>query len=479
MNRAGVRVKLESRSGNRARFGACRTVTSGLLLSCLCACGSGGGTPNAVDSSNDSAPDVLDAGDGNADDVDAVGEDADAFSAKPDVQIDSVSNPCPNGVIEIDFPCTYSGLCTSETAYASFKTIGCAEAGYATCCDGQTCRADGGGVCPAGQLCGAPVWSGQGTGGTPCQQPTCKSSADCKGQAYCLKPRGACASAGTLGVCTALPQNGAIGPLNDSGPVCGCDGKTYATFHAVLSAQVSVDYDGPCCDPVKMPFPKENPLGFAQLELCGKGFDFYGDPSPLQSLCPAATGSVFVNIPPAVTGTTLAASDWKHLCGKATAAKRAFGRGGPNCTAAPSPVADCGVGCQDPCGCLQCADAPLTCQGDGMGNCAGGCTNSWSCAGLIFTDKAWGLACDGDCPSIQTTITGKLAQWQACVSDSDCVARASHCAQNACFVPVNAKFSQGEIDAILLTWGNKSCSTCTCAGTTAPMATCTAGMCSL
>lgn len=450
-----------------------RLCYSALFLLATAAC-TPGTTPMAVDAQNGA-------------DSGSIASSSDTAISPNTADVDGKSKPETTswgsggkGCATIDFPCGYTSECASETDYAGFKTIGCAEAGYdPSCCSGETCKPAGGGTCPTGQLCAQaptpPDWS------APCQTPNCAGDTDCSGGRFCLKPRGQCQTAGKIGVCTAKIEYGGSNSLDDSEKLCGCDGKTYEGFGAILAATVSVDHAGYCCDPAKMPFGKDNPMGFSEIEVCGGTPDFQvcsGAGAAPWSLCPPGGNSCFVSVPPAVTGTTLSDADWNDLCSAVSAGNKAYGVGGPNCKGPLAPTPTCAKGCQDPCGCNPCAVSGFACNGDNFRQCTDGCTNDFVCGdGLTCTQLTWGAVCAGTCDGIQAAAKAQLPAWQKCATDADCVPRLARCALPGCFVVVNKAHTQDELDVRFNAWGYKGCGGCDCAGKVAPKAKCIGGVC--
>ena len=385
---------------------------------------------------------------------------------------------CPNGHMNIDFPCAVQQVCSNETDYSSFKTIGCAEAGYdPKCCSGATCKSTGGGVCPQGQLCSSFSYMG---GAASCSAPNCASNADCGSDTYCLRPRGQCQASGKNGVCAKLAAPNGQSASYESGPLCGCDGKTYTGFAQVLGAQISIDHTGNCCDAAKMPFAKTNAQGFTQLEVCDVPYELQYTLnckySATSKLC-ASGSSCFLDIP---STPTLSDADWSPLCIAASSGSKAYGHGGA-CGDKLAPTPPCSTGCTDPCGCATCAPTSLACAGtDVVQECRGNCVDTQTCGGgLSCKAMSWTPLCVGSCADIQAVTAAKLPTWQACNMPWDCEVRIGRCVVPGCFFAVNKAFSQAQIDVFLDAWGYASCGTCDCNGQQAPPVSCLNGTCVL
>lgn len=297
-------------------------------------------TPEALDTSDSlgsvdtvELPDAVNL----ADEIDLPdGEDSDGAPDVPDAPaaVDAPDSSDQNDVtdgseectyanmVQLDFPCSVDHRCTNETAYATYKSLNCAQAGYGDCCQGGICVDDSSGSCPPGELCrdlyGQPYLPA-------CAPPNCASDKDCGASQYCLRARGQCAATGKVGVCVTTVHFGSEYPSYEPGPLCGCDGKVYSSFWQVLDAKASVDYKGLCCDPSKMPFSNQNPDGFTELEVCGltPGLSFgLGCKKPPVNTDCAGTTSCTLEIPAAAT---ISDAKWTALCGAATAGTKAYG----------------------------------------------------------------------------------------------------------------------------------------------------------
>jgi hypothetical protein len=92
--------------------------------------------------------------------------------------------------------------------------------------------------------------SGFSTGGRCPSRLACLATADCAVDEFCDLPEGRCNNSQGNGSCR--PGGMAAPALQcdpDSGPVCGCDGKTYANECARHRAGVSKARGGPCPPP--------------------------------------------------------------------------------------------------------------------------------------------------------------------------------------------------------------------------------------
>jgi len=103
--------------------------------------------------------------------------------------------------------------------------LACASCGEFFTCEDGACREHCGPVPP---------------GNDQCQQPTvCQSNDDCGDAQYCAAARGMCDGPGT---CVDRPK----ACTRERSPVCGCDGKTYATACLAATAGVRVASAGEC-----------------------------------------------------------------------------------------------------------------------------------------------------------------------------------------------------------------------------------------
>ena len=101
-------------------------------------------------------------------------------------------------------------------------------------CDGQTYRFD----CQRVIAEVSPFRAGA------CNSPTCRSPTDCAAGEFCESRDGVCSTQGTCQ--PGGPDATAVRCPSDTGPVCGCDRKTYPSECGRRQAGVSKSRDGPC-----------------------------------------------------------------------------------------------------------------------------------------------------------------------------------------------------------------------------------------
>ena len=419
-------------------------VTRRWFLACLAVTG-------LVDCSKPAVPVAVDVADSVGDAIDV------ADSADTDVVIKDIDgsisdgsdgNLCPNGVIQIDFPCYPDRACSGATTWVGNKTVTCADLGYAPgCCNGLSCQPNAtSGVCPEGQFCSpGPAFDDL------CVTPDCSGNSDCK-DGYCLKPPGACNDSAAKGVCVGNdntcgnPQGNADHKL-----YCGCDGEAHTGLCDIVAAKTSIAAEGPCCKADKIGFLQGNPLGFTQWETCltYKSSEYVPQnakcqPADANSLCGAGETSCVGDLASAGTVTD---AEWAMLCQIAGAPyiTRVGGRGGVACGGAPSAPVMCASGCADPCGCKSCVSAYLPgCSTDttAIVQCVGQCLEATPCGpGLACTGQGAGLTCGGACADVWSAVQAKLPGWKACTTASDCKMVPLSCGKMTCPIAANPKSS--------------------------------------
>lgn len=191
----------------------------------------GGGAVDTGDGQlADTEPDPDSTGDAAATDTDGWQVDTGADIAPTDGQGGGScanNSQCPSGLF----------FCQRDTGYCDLigtcvaKPQGCPEIYQPVCgCNGQ----DYGNACEA-HAAGVSVASA----GT-CAAPTgCQDNAECPGGQFCSKPAGNC---GGMGKCSKYPDF--CGRALD--PVCGCDGKDWASPCVAALSGVNVAKSGAC-----------------------------------------------------------------------------------------------------------------------------------------------------------------------------------------------------------------------------------------
>ncbi len=451
------------------------------LIVLCCGCGKGGGGSGPADASAD-APDAV-----AVDAPDTIAVDApDVAKTWPDTG-DAAENPCPNGVMEIDFPCAAPQVCTSLTTYATYKTLTCADLGYnPQCCNGLSCSSPGSATCPSGTLCA----------GTACHLPECTTDAACPGS-YCMHPPGQCTAPG---VCVDSGLCGTQEAPKDKTAWTTCSGESVVGLCALWAAHGSVAQQGVACDPDKVLFSQDNPLGFTQWEACIS----WGTPPNLPNITgmkcgnPDATSRCAAEELACVLDLagagTISDAAWQQICDFAAipAVTRVVGRGGAQCSGAPGPVHACGDACSDPCGCAACgAGMPEACSATDTSAfqlCQAGCWQSAPCGtGLSCSTVAGAAQCTGSCADLQAAWNARLPGWQPCGDYLDCQLSPLVCGLggSSCKVAVNKSVSTATLRHWLDPWtaqcGKAMCKTtwggAACSGTAESWADCTNGFC--
>lgn len=427
--------------------------------------------------------------------------DTDASTSGTDAEIDvgsgwwgseTGSGKCPNGVINIDFPCAKEKVCSGPTSYATFKTKNCQDLGYAPgCCAGQSCSGNlGETACPAGEICAPTTW-----GPDACQLPNCVTDSDCS-SGSCRKPAGACGQSTVKGTCV---MEGACGSpdLSDFNLYCGCDGKTYVGYCSLVKAKTNLDAPGPCCAPGKVKFAKNNPLGFTYWEACSTTDDVPGADScqkpDANSLCGTNEFSCVAELP---GPGTISDAAWNELCKIAgfPNVNRVVGRGGPACKGPPSPPSTCAAGCTDPCGCKSCAGTGLpVCSTitSAILECKDDCISEYDCGpGLACETSGNGAVCGGSCVDLMSAAKAKLPSWQACTEGNFCSTGVLGTCGQTCAIPINlssaTEFAYWQGGLVKHGCKSEGCTctgtgwntSCSCVGKTKGMVGCYTGMCS-
>lgn len=413
----------------------------------------------------------------------------------PDVDAD----PCPQGRIAIDFPCSATFVCRDSTRFVRFRTVTCTDLGYdPRCCMGGGCETDGEGQCGTGELCVL----GVGRGNDECVKADCGGPAAtaCAEGDFCEMATGSCDPVTARGACVGVPKEEQwcrepYGyPHHPGGWACGCDGKSYRNDCERRKAATSKAGDGPCCDPSKVGFARENPAGHTGWVACiaaAGGSPFY---DVLPQLLLVAPGLDCPDSPPVSDSPVCAPGDrwcrselalepgsamvtdasWQEVCRVAgfPFVARVVGTGGAACVGVDCAEAPrCGEPCGAPCGCCACANGKARCDGPYLLVCKSGCWDLAKCSGggACIEGGPSGATCGRSCEEIEADwerfAEGDFAK---CGDDAGCRILAGHCevGLGGCFVATGYGIGQWDLDILASEWVAAGCGgggVCKCA----------------
>lgn len=416
------------------------------------------------------------------DDLDAVHEtDAPATSRdpgpRPDAPVTGEGEFHPDegcGILYIDFPCMKYLVCVDERHYYRQKDLTCADLGYdPACCSGLTCGGDGDGSCDEDARC---VSSGSYSESDACRQYECGALDDppCAEGTMCEFATGTCGGPGERGVC--VPTTPYCNELEPAWQ-CGCDGVSYPGTCARRAAGVSLDHDGPCCDPSRVPFDRDNPTGVLSWQACIADDAHY--PAATLASMGAHVDCVPVGVSPACdAGETACRGSLDLEPGTTRPTDASFAvacavaalpivrvllpeRGSDCAQVAPAPAPLCRYGCWAPCGCDTCA-VGRTCNAamDGLDVCTGTCLEEHPCAagcGTWFGEPACRLTCLESKAFYEHELA--VAAEKTCDDDAGCVVLQGHCTVGlgGCWHPATNATPQAYLDALAVTWTEQGC----------------------
>lgn len=218
--------------------------------------------------------------------------------------------PCPNGFINIDFPCSKDFECLGNTTFRTNTTLNCEQNGYdPKCCSGMTCQQGGPQACPDGTLC----IDNTGWGLSACMTKNCggPGGATCAAGYTCRLPAGSCDPAVTMGVCVTSDSVAGLPPCVSCTDDCVDEGSHCEGGQIVQCKEVGgcfKKFSFPCttqpvCAGAGLCLPKDGWLGGP----CGAGgtcgafepYDCVGGGSGLCTkscaTCSGGTCNVIVN----------------------------------------------------------------------------------------------------------------------------------------------------------------------------------------
>lgn len=221
-------------------------------------------------------------------------------------------------------------------------------------------------------------------------QSTCSAAADCGSGEYCALADGTCLSPRALGFCKSRPEDcSAV-----EGPVCACDGKTYANACAAAAAGFSVASTGACTNACGGP----NHTGCPDGQYCQLAMGACGDAAP------SGTCEALPEMCPDLRGSPVCGCDGKTYdndCKAAQAGVSVLAQGACAC----SPTKECEPDryCAYASGaCLgasptgSCQPKPATCSDLGSAVC--GCDGETYVNGCKAGQKGVSVAMMGECP---------------------------------------------------------------------------------
>lgn len=390
---------------------------------------------------------------------------------------DVAADPCPGGMIFIDFPCDRSWRCIDSGTYIPMQTVTCEDEGFdPMCCSGAGCRELEPVACPPGTLCV------DGAGRTPCAPLDCGGDfgAECgKPDDLCELPTGACDAASAAGVC--VGRTDCTWYWDYPGWVCGCDGTSYLGDCVRRRAGVAKHSEGTCCLPEKIAFPRENPDGYTSWVACLSYWDQGWNESEVRRLDYRAEcfqrgdasgcnpGEIGCRGPIDLEegGRQVADAAWEVLCRIAGLpfVTKILGVGGPSCDGVPcAEVPYCDEVCSAPCGCCQCASGTRRCSDPiAWDYCIGGCwkwTNTPACKpGSQCIEYAPGhTRCERTCEATAWTWNDYTHDY--CEVDAECTLLRGFCeiGLGACWEAVRgAVVDQAFLDDLAVRWLELGC----------------------
>lgn len=389
-----------------------------------------------------------------------------------------------DAVIAIDGPCIRPFRCTDAKHYIRLETRSCGDQGFdPRCCMGAGCAELPGGECPDGTLCLESMEA-------PCVPIDCGRLGDpsCPGtDEYCARPPAEC-GASLGGVCLPIGACGYHdGWTLEYGWICGCDGNSYRTDCAARTVGVSRAATLPCCDPSRMDFTQDNPVGYTAWVAC-LAIDGVANTNDLLMVggaectwlpgdvlamgCAegewACRGELFFE-----PGTTRIHPEWwPHVCGVTglPGVRAIHGIGDPEncsdigCAEAPR----CQEPCSAPCGCCPCVQGAFRCGSQdndvpiGYEECQFGCwlgVGTPCPVGQFCRSAAAGEEpCEPSCDAVAFW-WGSLTH-STCNDDEDCILMPGNCSFGLgnCWEVVNRNdLEGGHIEALKQSWSALDC----------------------
>lgn len=436
--------------------------------------------------------------------VDATNLDAGDVSGQLD-------NPCPNGVVMVDFPCTSEFECIDQVRYQPFRTLECADLGFdPRCCGGGQCEWLPQADCAADELCVSEFSDDR------CAKKDCGGALapSCPSGQFCERPYGVCDGAGSEGVCLDRTDECGFGGADECAWAgcdweCGCNGSTYGSRCERYRDGVARFALGPCCNPGKVTFDRDNVVAFVGWEACatipnqepGRLAMVLDDLASIDSSATCTMGGPGSTCSPSEVAcrgalafesgaTRITAASFDVACRVAGLpyVRSVAGRGGPACSGELSPVPVCGQRCADPCGCESCRFDDRRCDDNDplvFHSCRKGCWEAIDCQeGLRCAVLSGTASCWPDCDMLlEWWGTGGGTGYRGCSRDEDCRVIRGGCQvglPGGCWDAVNVVVDDLEAEALLRQWQGMNCggTICTCDGPK-PVPACTGGICTV